>query len=373
VITSRKLRETKKNTSRSNARCNVERYSRGCGTDIIEWIMQMETYFEISSLQSGSYVGYMLNMIAQPYFREMSPYKTLGYLEFREKLIEVFGEPDMATARMHELRRAEQQYGEPINEYMNRLRLLVMRAHPELSHKERERILVSSFTLGLRDHELATSLTMASVTSSAEAERRATEGESARRNARSKRSYVNCLPEPSEVANELAEVPDPQGEDMCAAFGVQRGYRGGRFLRGRERSGPPRGGSNRGKCYNCNKFGHFRTDCPHPQNPSTFPQQTQNRFSCSICHGPHLTRLCPRIGDSNRDMGNYGSTSGPVQRMPGDARLSTSQPQRPSTSTSMSQPQATSARDPRLAAASFFSADSPAMPMLETLQPAESC
>ena len=37
---------------------------------------------------------------------------------------------------------------------MNRLRLLVMRAHPELSHKERERILVSSFTLGLRDHEL---------------------------------------------------------------------------------------------------------------------------------------------------------------------------------------------------------------------------
>ena len=86
-------------------RCDVERFSRGSGTEIIEWIVQMENYFEISSLKPNMYVGFMLNRIAQPYFREMSPFKKLEYLEFREKLIEVFGEPDMATARMHELRR----------------------------------------------------------------------------------------------------------------------------------------------------------------------------------------------------------------------------------------------------------------------------
>ena len=207
-MTSERLRKAKKNKSRNNMRCEVEKFVRGSEINIIEWIVQMETYFGISSLKPRDYVGFMLQKIAQPYFKEMSPFKDLAYFDFREKLIEVFGEPDMATARIHELRRAEQQYGEPISEYMNRLRLLVMRAHPELSHKERERILVPSFILGLRDHELSTSLTMASVTSSAEAERRATEGESARRNARSKRSYSNYLPEPSEVPNETAGVPE---------------------------------------------------------------------------------------------------------------------------------------------------------------------
>ena len=381
VMTSERLRKAKKNKSRNNMRCEVEKFTRESEINVIEWIVQMETYFGISSLKPRDYVGFMLQKIAQPYFKEMSPFKDLAYFDFREKLIEVFGEPDMATARIHELRRAEQQYGEPISEYMNRLRLLVMRAHPELSHKERERILVPSFILGLRDHELSTSLTMASVTSSAEAERRATEGESARRNARSKRSYANYLPEPSEVPNETAGVPETceePSEEACAAFGVQRGNRGGRFFRGRGRTGPARGGSGRGKCYNCGEMGHFRAECPHPQDPSTFPQPRQGQFQCSICRGPHLTRYCPRYSEPSRDLGNYGSTSGPPQRVPGDARVSTSVPVRPSTTAS--QPQsgpshATAARpqNTQSSTTSFFSEDSPAMPIMESLQPAESC
>ena len=380
VITSEKLRKAKKNTSRNNMRCEVEKFTRGSEINVIEWIVQMETYFGISSLKPNAYVGFMLQKIAQPYFKEMSPYKELAYFDFREKLIEVFGEPDMATARIHELRRAEQQYGEPISDYMNRLRLLVMRAHPELSHKERERILVPSFILGLRDHELSTSLTMASVTSSAEAERRATEGESARKNARSRRSYSNYLPEPSEVPNETAEVPETfeeSGEDTCAAFGVQRGNRGGRFFKGRGRSGPARGGSGRGKCYNCGEMGHFRAECPHPQDPSTFPQPKQGQFQCSICRGPHLTRFCPRFGESPRDLGNYGSTSG-ASRMAGDARVSTSSSMRPSTTASQpqslsSRPAATRPQNTQSSTTSFFGEDSPAMPIFESLQPAESC
>ena len=111
----------------------------------------METYFNISSLKKKSYVGFMLQRIAHPYFNEAVIYQDLRYLDFREKLIEVFGEPNMATARMQDLSRASQEVGESIGYYMNRMRLLVMRAHPDLSHKERERILISNFELGPRD------------------------------------------------------------------------------------------------------------------------------------------------------------------------------------------------------------------------------
>ena len=62
-----------------------------------------------------------------------------------------------------------------------------MRAHPDLSHKERERILVSNFQLGLREQELATSLAIATLATSAEAERKDAEGESAKKNARIKK------------------------------------------------------------------------------------------------------------------------------------------------------------------------------------------
>ena len=151
---------------------------------IKEWIVQMETYFNTSSLKPKSYVGFMLQKIAHWYFKEAVVYKDLRYFDFREKLIEVFGEPDMATARMQDLSRASQEVGESIGDYMKRMRLLVMRAHPDLSHKERERILISNFQLCLRDKELATSLAIATLATSAEAERKATKGESAKKNAR---------------------------------------------------------------------------------------------------------------------------------------------------------------------------------------------
>ena len=93
----------------------------------------------------------MLQKIAHPYFKEAVVYQDLRYLDFREKLIEVFGEPDMATMRMQDLSKASQEAGEPIGDYMNSMRLLVMRAHPDLSNKEREQILISNFQLGLRD------------------------------------------------------------------------------------------------------------------------------------------------------------------------------------------------------------------------------
>ena len=203
----------------------MEKYARSTEVTIKEWIVQMETYCDISSFKPKSYLGFMLQKIAHPYFKEAVVYKDLRYLDFREKLIEVFGEPDMATARMQDLSRASQETGESIGDYMNSMRLLVMRAYPDLSHKEQERILISNFQLGLRDQELATSLAIATLSTSADAERKAREGESAKKNARIKKSYLNYMS--TDYPDEHFEIEsagyesffyDEGGENIAAAF-----------------------------------------------------------------------------------------------------------------------------------------------------------
>ena len=121
-------------------RCEVEKFVRGTEVTIKKWIVQIQTYFDIDSLKPKFYVKLMLQKIAHLYFKEAVVYKDLQYLYFREKLIKVFGNLDMATARLHDLSRANQNVGDSIGYYMNRMRLPVMRAQPDLTHKERERI-----------------------------------------------------------------------------------------------------------------------------------------------------------------------------------------------------------------------------------------
>ena len=94
----------------------------------------------------------------------------------------------MATARLPDLSSASKEACKPISDYMKRMRGLAMRTHPDFSHKERERILASNFQHGLRDKELANLLAIAILSTSAEAERKATEGESAKKNAKIKKS-----------------------------------------------------------------------------------------------------------------------------------------------------------------------------------------
>ena len=124
-------------------RCEVEKFARKTDVNIVEWIVQMEIVFNISSLKPYAYVGSMLQKIAYPLLKEMIVFIGLEYLDFRVNLIEVFGKPDLATAQLSELKTAKQQYGETISVYMNRLRRLVLRAFPDLSHKNRDRILTS--------------------------------------------------------------------------------------------------------------------------------------------------------------------------------------------------------------------------------------
>ena len=196
----------------------------------------MESYFETNNFRPKAYVGFILQKIAHLYFKEAVVYKNMRYFDFREKLIDVSKERDLATARLLEMSKACQDVGKSIDDYINRMRLLIMRAHPEMGHKVRKRILITSFQLGLRDQDLSASLAIASITMSAETERRATEDESAREHARIKKSYTNYLStdHSEEQFEDQAAGYDPGGykeggEDIAAAFNEQHGYRRNAF------------------------------------------------------------------------------------------------------------------------------------------------
>ena len=76
---------------------------------------------------------------------------------------------------------------------MLRARLLVLKAHPNLAHPDRERILVTSFLIGFYDRQLAASLAVARIQNAANVERLAVEGEAVRHDQRSRRFNLNLL------------------------------------------------------------------------------------------------------------------------------------------------------------------------------------
>ena len=141
----------------------------------------METYFTIGQVFFEAFVGFMLMKIVPKHFNKIKQSQSLNYLEFREKLVEVFEEPDMATAYLNALSSLSQTHVETISEYMHRARLLVLKAHPDLHHLPRKRILITSFFLGLYDCQLASTLAVVKIQTAADAERLAAEGESAPR------------------------------------------------------------------------------------------------------------------------------------------------------------------------------------------------
>ena len=57
----------------------------------------MENYYTIGQVPSDAFVNCMLIKIVPRHLNKVKQYQSIGYLEFREKLVEVFKEPDMAT------------------------------------------------------------------------------------------------------------------------------------------------------------------------------------------------------------------------------------------------------------------------------------
>ena len=79
----------------------------------------------------------MLMKIVPRHLNEINQYYFLDYLCFKEKLVEVFKEPDLATAYLNALASLLQTRDESISDYMHCARLLVIKAHPDLAHAPR--------------------------------------------------------------------------------------------------------------------------------------------------------------------------------------------------------------------------------------------
>ena len=118
----------------------------------------------------------MITKIVPRHLNEIKQYRFLDYLPFREKLIKVFEKPDLGIAYLNALASLSQTRDETISKYMHRARLLFLKAHPDLAHASRERILITSFLLGLYDRHLASFLTVVRIKTAADAERLAAKG-----------------------------------------------------------------------------------------------------------------------------------------------------------------------------------------------------
>ena len=57
LVSSNRIRRARKNRAKSNMNCEVEKNARGTEVIIKKWIVQTETYFNISSIKPKSYVG----------------------------------------------------------------------------------------------------------------------------------------------------------------------------------------------------------------------------------------------------------------------------------------------------------------------------
>ena len=55
----------------------------------------METYFTVGQVKPKALVGFLLMKIVPKHLNEIKEYKNLDYLAFREKLLEIFEEPDV--------------------------------------------------------------------------------------------------------------------------------------------------------------------------------------------------------------------------------------------------------------------------------------
>ena len=157
---------------------------------------------------------------------EINQYQSLEYLAFREKLVEVFEETDMATAYLNAFAGLSQTRDKSFFDYMHRARLLLLTAHPDLAHASRELILITSFVLGLYDRLLASSFAVVKIQTAADADRLADEGEAVRSDQRSRRSTNNFARTNKRPGPEVLEEPsnaepvDEEVGELMAALGT---------------------------------------------------------------------------------------------------------------------------------------------------------
>ena len=169
----------------------------------------------------------------------------------------------------------------------------MLKAHPDLVHASRERILVTSFLLGLYDRQLASFLAVVKIQTAADAERLAAECEAVRRDQRPCRSLNNFLleeacgehPEDEDCYDPEAEPPDDKDGDHTAARSASGANQRINFAGRRSATATTR-------CYGCGQYGHFHCDCPQGRGYNNARPLARFSLECLLCKGIHRTRDC---------------------------------------------------------------------------------
>ena len=86
----------------------------------------MENYFTIRQVPSEAFFGFMLMKIVPKHLNKIKEYQNLDNFGFREKLVDVFEDPDLANAHLNALSNVLQTRDESIYTYMHRVRLLLL-------------------------------------------------------------------------------------------------------------------------------------------------------------------------------------------------------------------------------------------------------
>ena len=201
----------------------------------------------------------------------------------------------------------------------------MLMAHFTLEHSARERILITSFMLGLHDKQLAASLAVVKVQTAAQAERLAAEGEAVRRDNKTKTSsgyYLLPLVRNNEpVKEDEGDLNLSEEEDetkLIAALADLKVRRGDSTDRRAER----REATSSTKCNNCKQCGHYKSDCLQ-QRKSIYTKCQPMRPSAiefRLCAGNHYIRECPQLETAKRLL-SQGSVS-KVDSKPTSARTS---------------------------------------------------
>ena len=148
---------------------------------------------------------------------------------------------------------------------MLQTRVLVIKAHPNLVHPDKNRIFVKSFLIGHYDWQLAVLFDVARIQNAANAKRLSVEKKAVRHDQRSRRSKLNLLHEKEQV-DDLDDSPDAdldpfieEQKKLTAAFNSLSATVSTTHL---GKQPERRKATSITMCYNCGQYWHFKSDCP---------------------------------------------------------------------------------------------------------------